>query len=212
MLLVFVGSLLYNFWKNRQLASRTGFYFLLFSVSLGSFFVFKLLNLREIEYRYYFYLAPIFIISALQLRTHLRLSHFRILLSFLFITQISGMLLFLIFVKYGENADFLRQLEASSRQTEKVPLYTDNLWNYKHIVLPVYYRMFRSLPVQLEATESNNFSSLSGDHFFILQFKPENYENQKLPETAIIKDQYQFECSRCDTDQIRLIEYKNSAK
>lgn len=190
--------------------ARSRFHLLLFALSAASFALFKFLHLREIEYRYYFYLTPVFIISVLQLKNHLGKTQFRAALAFAFVMNFTGLGLFLGFVKYGENSDFLKKLEATDRGTTKSVLYTNNLWNYRHMVLPVYYRQFKKLPENLEAQEVSSFTGLNAAHFFILQFRPETTSSVELPQTGQRLADSTFSCSRCDSDGIRLLEIKNN--
>lgn len=208
-ILVAISVLGLIFYLVALFASRRRFYLLLFFLSVASFTLFKLMNLREIEYRYYFYLTPIFIISVLQLQHHLSLVRFRVALAGALLLNATGLLLFLGFVKYGENSDFLHRLEATDRLAGQSVLYTNNLWNYRHMVLPVYYRQFKKLPTGLDPQEVNSFTGLNAPKFFVLQFRPETAASVELPLIGEKISEFRFSCSRCDTDAIRLLEYKN---
>lgn len=189
-----------QFWGRRKIE---GFFLTLFVVSVVSFTLFKILNLREIEYRYFFYLTPIFIFFFLVSLRAMKSPLNTLLLAVLIGINCYNLNSFLSTQSYGHNRVLLKFLKQINENSGSRDIYTNNLWNLKHLVLPAFQREFPREDLKLNFLEFQNIKDIKYNSFQAFLYAPDLILPEEMESQFVVKNYQQFFCKNCDCDALQ---------
>ena len=204
--LFYLISIIFHFKQKHNLEKKyLGINFIiLFTLSTFSFLAFKVLALRETEYRYFSFLTPflIFFLASFIYRLKKRIRIF--CLAIVSLIYLPFLFLYLSTQVYGSHDILINDLAEINKAKPNAKIYTSDVWVANHILTSLFTRQFPNEKLNIKFIQLQSLQEIQDTEYFLMYFQEEEFKKEDLPKELQIEDHRNYTCKNCDIDNLQL--------